>query len=35
MKLPRSGERPLDDEVRYGPEVWREVEGVAFCHWDR
>lgn len=35
MKPPRPGERPLDDGVRYGPEVWREVEGVAFCHWDR
>ncbi|MGK3994394.1 hypothetical protein [Sorangium sp. So ce1024] len=32
---PRPEERPLDDGVRYGPEVWREIEGVAFCHWDR
>jgi hypothetical protein len=28
-------ERPLDDGMRYGPEMWREIDGVAFCHWDR
>jgi hypothetical protein len=32
---PRPTERPLDDGVRYGPETWREIDGVAFCHWDR
>ncbi|WP_437665351.1 hypothetical protein [Sorangium sp. So ce1182] len=34
-RLPRPAERPLDDGVRYGPETWREIDGVAFCHWDR
>ncbi|AUX31970.1 uncharacterized protein SOCE836_041060 [Sorangium cellulosum] len=34
-RLPRPAERPLDDGVRYGPEAWREIDGVAFCHWDR
>ncbi|WP_437320778.1 hypothetical protein [Sorangium sp. So ce385] len=34
-RLPRPTERPLDDGVRYGPETWREIDGVAFCHWDR
>lgn len=28
-------ERPLDDGMRYGPETWREIDGIAFCHWDR
>lgn len=32
-KLPT--EVPLDDGVREGPEAWREVDGVKFCHWDR
>jgi hypothetical protein len=32
---PRPTERPLDDGVRYGTETWREIDGVAFCHWDR
>lgn len=32
---PRPTERPLDDGVRYGSETWREIDGVAFCHWDR
>ncbi|WP_437650294.1 hypothetical protein [Sorangium sp. So ce362] len=32
---PQPAERPLDDGVRYGPETWREIDGVAFCHWDR
>ncbi|WP_437728227.1 hypothetical protein [Sorangium sp. So ce861] len=34
-RLPRPTERPLDDGVRYGPEPWRVIDGVAFCHWDR
>lgn len=34
-KTPRPAERPLDDGVRSGTEVWREVDGVTFCHWDR
>ncbi|XXX81447.1 hypothetical protein WMF30_22070 [Sorangium sp. So ce134] len=34
-RLPRPTERPLDDGMRYGPERWREIDGVAFCHWDR
>ncbi|WP_437931137.1 hypothetical protein WMF37_18550 [Sorangium sp. So ce291] len=20
--------------MRYGPETWREIDGVVFCHWD-
>lgn len=35
---PRSkpeSERPLDDGRRDGTELWREIDGVAFCHWDR
>jgi hypothetical protein len=28
-------ERPLDDGIRYGPETWRAIDGVAFSHWDR
>jgi hypothetical protein len=28
-------DHPLDDGVRYGPEPWRTLDGVAFCHWDR
>lgn len=28
-------ERPLDDGVRYGPEPWRTIDGIMFCHWDR
>ncbi|WP_433936420.1 hypothetical protein AB3662_17220 [Sorangium cellulosum] len=32
---PRPAERPLEDGIRYGPEPWREIEGVCFCHWDR
>jgi hypothetical protein len=31
----RPTECPLDDGVRYGPETWREIHSVAFCHWDR
>lgn len=27
--------RPLDDGARYGPEVWRVIDGIEFCHWDR
>lgn len=34
-RLPHPAELPLDDGVRYGPETWREIDGVAFCHWDR
>jgi hypothetical protein len=28
-------ERPLDDGPRNGTELWREVQGIMFCHWDR
>lgn len=28
-------DRPLDPGVIEGPEVWRVLDGVAFCHWDR
>jgi hypothetical protein len=28
-------ELPLDDGPRVGPELWREIDGVRFCHWDR
>lgn len=28
-------DRPLDDGARQGPETWRVIEGVEFCHWDR
>ncbi|MCC7383909.1 MAG: hypothetical protein IT384_18850 [Deltaproteobacteria bacterium] len=31
----RPEEEPLDDGPRDGPEVWRTVQGVTFCHWDR
>jgi hypothetical protein len=31
----RPEDRPLDPGVIDGPEVWREVDGVTFCHWDR
>ena len=34
-RSPRPAPRPLDDGARYGPETWREIDGVAFCHWDR
>ncbi|WP_437909560.1 hypothetical protein WME95_17790 [Sorangium sp. So ce327] len=34
-RLPQPAERPLDDGARYGPETWREIDGVAFSHWDR
>ena len=27
--------KPLDAGSINGPEIWRTVEGVAFCHWDR
>lgn len=33
MKLP--SETPLDVGARKGTDPWREVDGVAFCHWDR
>ncbi|XXY48761.1 hypothetical protein WME91_53030 [Sorangium sp. So ce269] len=33
-RLPQPAERRLDDGVRYGPETWREIDGVVFCHWD-
>jgi hypothetical protein len=32
---PSSTNRPLDDAPRSGPELWRELGGVSFCHWDR
>ena len=32
-KLPT--EIPLDGGAREGPDAWREVGGVLFCHWDR
>lgn len=32
-KLP--SEIPLDDGTRAGTEPWRDIDGVAFCHWDR
>lgn len=32
---PAPTERPLDDGARDGTEVWRVVDGVEFCHWDR
>lgn len=35
VKAPRPTERPLDDGPRNGTELWREVDGVTFCHWDR
>ncbi len=33
VKLP--SEVPLDDGARTGIEPWRDVDGIAFCHWDR
>jgi hypothetical protein len=33
VKLP--SEVPLDDGTRNGTESWRDVDGIAFCHWDR
>ncbi len=33
LKLP--SEVPLDDGAREGTDAWREIDGVAFCHWDR
>jgi len=33
VKLP--SEIPLDDGTRNGTEAWREIDGIAFCHWDR
>jgi len=33
VKLP--SETPLDDGTRNGTETWRNVDGIAFCHWDR
>lgn len=33
VKLP--SEVPLDDGVRNGTEPWRDIDGIAFCHWDR
>lgn len=35
MRPVRPEERPLDDGVIDGPETWRTIDGVAFCHWDR
>lgn len=34
-RTPKPVERPLDGGPVGGPEVWRTVDGVAFCHWDR
>lgn len=34
-RAPKPSERPLDDGPVGGPELWRTVDGVAFCHWDR
>jgi len=33
VKLP--SEVPLDGGTRNGTESWRDVDGIAFCHWDR
>src|SRR5690242_13035511 len=33
-RMPRQAERPLDDGVRYGPETWREIDGVTLSHGD-
>lgn len=33
VKLPSA--IPLDDGTRNGTEPWRDVDGIAFCHWDR
>ncbi len=33
VKLP--SQVPLDDGTRNGTEAWREIGGIAFCHWDR
>ena len=33
VKLP--SEIPLDDGTRNGTEPWRDVDWIAFCHWDR
>jgi hypothetical protein len=33
VKLP--SEIPLDDGTRNCTEPWRDVDGIAFCHWDR
>ncbi len=30
-----TSERPLDDGARLGPERWRDIGDVSFCHWDR
>lgn len=38
VRAPRvklASEVPLDDGTRKGTEAWRDVDGVAFCHWDR
>lgn len=34
-RAPKPEERPLDDGRIDGPEVWRTVDDVTFCHWDR
>ena len=33
VRLP--AEIPLDDGMRNGTESWRDLDGIAFCHWDR
>lgn len=35
MRSVKPEERPLDEGVIDGPETWRTIDGVAFCHWDR
>ena len=35
MRARKPEQRPLDDGVIDGPETWRTVAGVEFCHWDR
>lgn len=34
-RVKRPSEIPLDDGMRNGTEAWREIDGIAFCHWDR
>jgi hypothetical protein len=34
-RVKSGAESPLDDGPRLGPEFWREIDGVWFCHWDR
>lgn len=34
-RQPSPLQRPLDDGPRDGTEVWRAIDGVELCHWDR